>query len=266
MSDYKSLRNFVYVVSVVGAIGFTLAFLAVLTGRNTIDAGLQRFAVYEVENRLVSLAGAPPSDEIRRDLTMRQRLALRLAGEAEEHAGLLTKISENAEQLVSVALADRCGKSCLEAPAGLSVNTAERLLTIKGPGGRSVYDFINMRYDRALNGFLLDAKIFTGTNALLFIMVLLTAKFQPSRASLLLRLEMALVGTVAAGCWFFLRGKDWGMVLLTNDFTGWAYAGFAGFVFLWLCDLLFLKGYITAKVLELIGNMIGSALSNFSPG
>lgn len=45
MGDYKYLRYFVYVVSVAGAIGFTLTFLAVLTGRNTIDAGLQQFAV-----------------------------------------------------------------------------------------------------------------------------------------------------------------------------------------------------------------------------
>lgn len=250
MSDYKSVCYFVYVISVAGAIVFTLAFLAVLTGRNTIDTGLQRFAVYEVENRLAALAQTASSDEAPGDLTLRQRLALRLAQEAEEHAGLLTKISENAEQLVAVALADRCGRPCLDTPAGLSVNAAERLLAIKGPGGRSIYDFINTRYERALSGFLLDAKIFTGTNALLFIMVLLTARFQPSRASLLFRLELALVGTVAIGCWSFLSGKDWGMVLLTSDFTGWAYASFAGIIFLWLCDLLFLQGAITQAIIE----------------
>ncbi|WP_039018006.1 hypothetical protein [Halocynthiibacter namhaensis] len=266
MSDYKSLRYFVYVLSVTGAALFTVAFLAITTGRNTIDAGLQRFATFEVETRVSQLAESPPSKEERADLSLRQRLALRVALAAEDRAGVLTKISENAEQLVAVALADRCGTTCLDTPARLSIDVAQRLLAIKGPSGRSMYDFINMRYDRALDGLLLDAKIFTGTNALLFLMVLITARFQPTRASLLLRLEIALIATVVAGCWFFFNGKDWGMVLLTSNFTGWAYSGFACFIFLWLCDLLFLRGYITRTIIDMAVQGFANMVSNFSPG
>lgn len=105
-----------------------------------------------------------------------------------------------------------------------------------------------------------EFRIFTGTNAMVFAL-LLVAVFVKRQAGLQL-LPAALVLLLAAGltAYLYLFNQNWLHTLVFSDFVGFAYLAYLGGVFAFLCDIIFNRARVTVEVLNALLNAVGSAV------
>ena len=122
-------------------------------------------------------------------------------------------------------------------------------------------DFIKGKYHETLAGLKLDLRIFFGANALLFGLVLIVSIVK-SRAvkHLYLPASLLLVSTLLSIA-IYIFGQNWFFTIIYNDFMGFGYLIYVGVLFAMLCDIVFNKGRVTAKIINFVGNLLGAAFS-----
>jgi hypothetical protein len=105
-----------------------------------------------------------------------------------------------------------------------------------------------------------EFRIFTGTNALVFLFLGIAALVKP-RAWLHL-LPAATVLLVAAGLtsYLYLFNQNWLHTIVFSDYVGFAFIGYLAAVFAFLCDILFNRARVTTELLNGLFNAVGSAL------
>lgn len=95
-----------------------------------------------------------------------------------------------------------------------------------------------------------EYRIFTGTNALAFI--LLTVAVLVRRRAGIHFLPVGLVLLLATGVtsYFYLFNQNWLHTIVFGDYVGFAYAAYLGFVFAALGDILLNRARLTISVLD----------------
>lgn len=93
-------------------------------------------------------------------------------------------------------------------------------------------DFAKGHYDARWNALLTELRIFSFSNATLFLLSFLILKFRPLRADLVVwPLSLLTLATIGAA-YYWVAGQDWFWTILTNDYLGWWYLGVVGILFL----------------------------------
>jgi len=124
-----------------------------------------------------------------------------------------------------------------------------------------IIDFIHFKYAEVTVELKRDIRIFSASNAAVFLLLLLISFLKP-RAVAHLFLPGALLAASTAICsYFYVFEQNWLLTMIHNNYLGFAYLGWLGFVFLILCDIVFNKGRITTEIVNAILNAIGSAAS-----
>ena len=126
---------------------------------------------------------------------------------------------------------------------------------------RKIRDFIGVTYMEVATALQRDIRIFTGSNALIFI-ILLSVSFLKPRAIAHLFLPSALLLASTLICsFFYVFEQNWLLTIIYDDYLGFAYLGYLGVVFLFLCDIVLNRARITSAIINAILNVIGSAAS-----
>ena len=104
-----------------------------------------------------------------------------------------------------------------------------------------------------------DVRIFTASNAAAFLMLLAIASLKP-RAITHLFVPGILLATSALLCsYFYIFEQNWLLTIIHSDYLGWAYMGWLGGVFLFLCDIVLNHGRVTTEILNALASAVGSA-------
>ena len=124
-----------------------------------------------------------------------------------------------------------------------------------------VRDLIHGRYMYVLAELKRDIRIFTGTNASVFLFLLLVSLLKPRAVVHLFLPGMLLVVATLACSYLYVFEQNWLLTIINSDYLGLAYMAYLALAFSFLCDIVFNHGRVTTGIINAILNAIGSALS-----
>ena len=124
-----------------------------------------------------------------------------------------------------------------------------------------ISSFIHSTYMDIATELKRDIRIFTASNAAVFILLLLVSFLKP-QAMMHLFLPGVLLAVSTLVCsYFYIFEQNWLLTIIHSSYLGFAYLAWLGVVFLFLCDIVFNRGRITTEILNAFFNAVGSALS-----
>jgi hypothetical protein len=122
-------------------------------------------------------------------------------------------------------------------------------------------DFMKAKYMEVATELKMDIRIFTASNALIFLLLLVTSFLKP-RAIVHLFLPGVLLATAAFICsYLYIFEQNWLLTIIYSDYLGFAYLGYVGVVFLFLCDIVFNRARVTSEIINALLDAVGSAVS-----
>lgn len=150
---------------------------------------------------------------------------------------------------------------CRQKWEDLFENVMNSELALLQAGNEQVLSLIQSTYMDVLTNLKRDIRIFSGSNAAIFLILLLISFLKPHAVIHLLVPGILLTASTLICSYFYIFQQDWLLTIIYNDYLGLAYLGWLGFVFLFLCDIIFNKGRITTNVL----NAIFRSITSFTP-
>lgn len=124
-----------------------------------------------------------------------------------------------------------------------------------------ISSFIHSTYMDVTTELKRDIRIFTASNAAVFILLLLVSFLKP-QAMMHLFLPGVLLAVSTLICsYFYIFEQNWLLTIIHGSYLGFLYLAWLGVVFLFLCDIVFNRGRVTTEILNAFFNAVGSALS-----
>lgn len=118
---------------------------------------------------------------------------------------------------------------------------------------------IEGNYVEIVRSLMLDVRIFAGTNAFAFLLLLVFSMTRQDRTRQLFVPALLLAITVLLASLTYAYGQDWFFVALQADYMGWAYAISMIFIFGFLLDIALNRARITGGILSVVGSTAASA-------
>lgn len=119
--------------------------------------------------------------------------------------------------------------------------------------------FMKSKYMEVANKLTWDLRIFTGSNLVVFLLLLLTSVLK-SKATAHLFFPSLLLATSTIVCsYFYLFEQNWFFTIIYNDYLGFGYLAYLGVLFALLCDIVFNRARITTEIINAFLNIIGQA-------
>jgi hypothetical protein len=164
---------------------------------------------------------------------------------------------------IAEVIAATCGYDCEKKKAlarSIAAGYRERIASLQ-IAQHSLGSVIQAKYLEIVGSLRTDLRIFLGSNALMFAVLLLISFLKPKTiAHLFLPGALLLLATIAASA-IYLFGQDWFYTILYNDYMGFGYLAYIGLIFGFLMDVTFNKARVTTEVINGILQSIGSALT-----
>lgn len=120
---------------------------------------------------------------------------------------------------------------------------------------------VRAEYQDASAKLLREFRIFTTVNALVFVALALAALRRPAANGLLLPAVMLLALSAGMTAYLYLFRQDWIHTIVFNQYLGLTYVAYLALVFLFLSDILFNRGRVTAGFMTIAAEAAGSAAS-----
>lgn len=249
-------RRTALVIGMTGLVFFALAFLASIANPGFVEQVAKSVIRYEVEKRVQEKVGAIDSHFLTKQAGIfakarsaeiaeaKRQLAQQLPARVAEIIGEMQDLDCECRKKIETNIREGFEWQIASASAA-----QERLATL-----------IRSNYMDIANQLTREFRIFTGTNAIVFAL-LLVAVFVKRQAGLHL-LPAALVLLLAASltAYLYLFNQNWLHTLVFSDFVGLAYLAYLGGVFAFLCDIIFNRARVTVEVLNALLNAVGSAV------
>ena len=125
-------------------------------------------------------------------------------------------------------------------------------------GLKNLDSLIRGYYYEITSNLIRDVRIFSGSNTILFFLMLMMITLSNKYGqALLVPCSLLLMGTLI-GTGIYLLGQDWLNVILFNDYMGYGYLGYVGVITALLGDILFNSGKVCRYIFNLIIHAIGT--------
>ncbi len=173
-----------------------------------------------------------------------------------------TQLKNNAHEKIAEVIAQMSDLSC-ECRKKYSAMIKENFLfniTSLNHYNERLTDFMKGKYMDVSQKLKKDFRIFTGANALVFLLLIVVSFIKPKAAKHLLLPGFLLLVSSLVCSYFYLFQQNWFFTIIYDSYVGWFYLIYFGVVFAVLCDIVLNRGKITTAVLD---NTIG-AISDVS--
>lgn len=124
-----------------------------------------------------------------------------------------------------------------------------------------VSTFIHSSYMDVATELKRDIRIFTASNAAVFILLLLVSFLKPQAITHLFLPGTLLAVSTLICSYFYVFEQNWLLTIVYSSYLGFAYLAWLVIVFLFLCDIVFNRARVTTEILNAILNILGSAAS-----
>jgi hypothetical protein len=106
-----------------------------------------------------------------------------------------------------------------------------------------------------------EFRIFTGSNAVVFLLLAIAAFFKRKAGIHLIPAAIILLVATLVTAGFYLFNQNWFYTVLFNDYVGYGYDAYLALVFALLADILLNRGRVVTHFLNAIGNVAGGLFS-----
>lgn len=244
-------------IGILGFILFSLLFGLTYGLPETIETSAKSFVqkqiAIEVEEKYLQA----------KDSSIAQK-ALSIAGKLGiEKKQIVSDLENDLPNKIASVIAKMCGYDCEKKKAlaaSITGNYVKRIANIE-IAQYNLGDVIKGKYIEIVENLRFDLRIFLGTNASMFLILLIAAFLkQKALAQLFIPGILLLTATlVSSGIYIF--GQDWFYTILYNDYMGFAYIAYLSIIFGFLMDVAFNGAKVTTEILNTICEAIGSSLS-----
>lgn len=127
--------------------------------------------------------------------------------------------------------------------------------------GAQIKSLLQSSYVKVVKNLLIDLRIFSGSNAAIYLLLLGITYLKPGGIAHLFLPGILLVLSSLISAWFYLFEQNWFFTLVGNDFVGWGYLGYMSAIFLLQVDIVFNGAQVTTKVINGMLQALGKAAS-----
>ncbi len=124
-----------------------------------------------------------------------------------------------------------------------------------------IVDFIHYKYATVVQDLKQDIRIFTASNAIAFLLLLLISFVKPKAMVHLFLPGLLLAASTIVCSYFYIFEQNWLLTIINSDYLGFAYMGWLGVVFLLFCDVVLNSARVTTEIINAFLHAIGSALN-----
>ena len=176
---------------------------------------------------------------------------------------LKEKLKSNAHNKLAAVIAEMRNLDCdcrNKYAQRIKTNTENRIVSLETTNA-ILLDFMKMKYMEVATQIKTDFRIFTGSNFIVFFVLLFVSFMKPKAITHLFWPSLLLVISTLICSYFYLFEQDWFFTIISNSYLGWGYLIYLGMVFAFLSDIAFNQAQITTTVINFILNAIGSVIS-----
>ncbi len=105
-----------------------------------------------------------------------------------------------------------------------------------------------------------EFRIFTGTNAVVFLLLGVAAWRKRGAGLQLLPPALALLAAASLTAGLYLFNQDWLHTIVFSDYVGASYIAYLAVVFVFLCDVLFNRARATTRLMNMVFSTLGSSV------
>jgi hypothetical protein len=250
-------RKIVFIIGAVGTFSFGALFLASFLNPGFVERTAAQVIRHQVEKEvrqkidaldnsfLMAKASELMKRQAEESLAIKQKLTARLSEKLSAEIAQLNKLDCECRKKIETRI-----RGGFEWRVTNLTQAQERLQTL-----------IRTKYMETAEKLTREFRIFTGANAVVFLLLLITA-YRKKRADLhLLPAAIVLLGAAGLTAYFYLFNQNWLHTIVFNDYVGLAYVGYLSVAVAMLADVLMNRARVTVKILNAIANVVGSAAS-----
>lgn len=131
---------------------------------------------------------------------------------------------------------------------------------LRGANERIV-EFIQATYMRVSSELKRDIRIFTGSSAAVFLLLLVVSFLKPRAIAHLFLPGLLLTGATLISAYFYIFEQNWLLTIIYGDYIGYAYLAFLAVVFLVLCDIVINRARVTTRIVNGVLDAAGSVIA-----
>lgn len=180
-----------------------------------------------------------------------------------DHKEIISDLERDLPNRIAEKIASMCGYDCEKKKALAASITKGYLDRLKGIeiAQQQLGDIIKGKYLEIVENLRLDLRIFLGTNAACFFILLLISFLKPRAIQHLFLPGLLLFVATIASTSIYLFGQDWFYTILYNDYMGYGYIGYLALILGFLIDIAFNRARMTTEIINALANAVGSVLS-----
>jgi lipid-A-disaccharide synthase-like uncharacterized protein len=251
------MKTSLRLVGIIGLSLFAMLFLVTFGVPEVVEESAKGFVKKQIEK------------EVREKYTNSEASAftdkaLQIAGKlGYEEQRIREDLDNNLPEKIASTIAEMCGYDCEKKKAiakSMASGYLERIANLQ-VAQQKLGSIIKGKYMEIVSSLRTDLRIFLGSNAVMFFILLLISFLKSKAIShLFLPSAFLLVSTIAASA-IYVFGQDWFYTILYNDYMGFGYLAYIGVIFGFLMDVAFNKARVTTEIINGILNALGSTLS-----
>lgn len=116
-------------------------------------------------------------------------------------------------------------------------------------------ELVKGKYVEIVSNLKMDLRIFTLSNASMFLLLLLLSILKPQAIKQLYVPGIMLFTATLISSSIYVFGQDWFYTIIYNDYMGLAYLVYIGIIFAFLLDIAINKCRITCIILDMLGSV-----------
>jgi len=190
--------------------------------------------------------------------------ALLIAGKLGfEKDQIITDLENDIPKKIASTIAAMCGYDCEKKKAlatSITQSYVKKISSIE-VAEYNLGEVIKGKYLEIVENLKFDLRIFLGTNASMFLVLLLIAFLKPKAVAQLFVPGILLLTATIVASGIYIFGQDWFYTILYNDFMGFGYLAYLSVIFAFLMDVTFNSARITTELLNAFFEAIGSSLA-----
>lgn len=252
----SALRNSILITGIIGCLIFASAFLASIASPALVEQIAKNLIRHQVESKVREKIDAIDANFLTR------KAAVFAKGYTDEVSAIKRQLAERLPARLATVIAEMGNLDC-ECRKKIETNLKEgfllRMLDLS-KAEASLTSLIRTKYMDTATQLTREFRIFTGTNALVFALLILAVLLKREAGLHLLPTAMVLLAAAGATAYLYLFKQNWLHTLVFNDYVGFAYIGYLGIAFAFLADIIFNRGRVTAELLNAFLKAIGSAV------
>lgn len=183
-----------------------------------------------------------------------------------QESQLKKDLENNLPEKIASIMAAMCGYDCekkKQLTNDIKTSYLNKIQSLK-VGQVNLSQIVKGKYVEIIGKLKTDLRIFTLSNATMFLLLMLISVLKPQAIKQLYIPGVLLFTSTLIATSIYIFGQDWFYTIIYNNYMGLAYLAYLGIVFSFLMDVALNQCRVTSYIFNLLGHAF-SGLGSVSP-